>query len=271
MTTEVVQTIDSWGAHLVACSVVNQTGVLGSYGDQQHRFELASVTKLLSALAILVAVEEGTVSLEDPIGPPGATLRHLLCHSSGLDFETYQVLAPPGTRRIYSNSGYEVAAQHVADSAAMPFEQYLTEAVLNTLGMEATSLEGSAAKDAVSSAADLALFAQEMLAPTLIDPSTWKMATRPQFPELAGVVPGWGKYDPCHWGLGPEIRGQKDPHWTGHTAHPETFGHFGASGCFLWVDPVRNLACIALSNRAFGTWAVQIWPQFCDQIRGSFL
>ncbi len=271
MPAKIVQAIDSWGASNAVCSVVAETGLLSSHGDVQHRFEVASVTKLLTALAILVAVEEQTVSLADPAGPPGSTLKHLLCHSSGLGFETDQVLAAPGTKRIYSNLGYELAAEHLADCAGMPFGQYLSEAVLQTLGMHATSLEGSAAKDAVSTGADLSLLAAEMLTPTLISPTTWKTATEPQFPELAGVVPGWGRYEPCNWGLGPEIRGQKDPHWTGHTASSHTYGHFGASGCFLWVDPVHRLACIALTDRVFGSWAVQIWPEFCDQIRANFL
>jgi CubicO group peptidase (beta-lactamase class C family) len=267
---EILKSIDLWGADHAAAAVVGPSALLASHGDSARRFEVASLTKLFSALAVLVAVEEGTISLDDKVGPPGSTLKHLLCHSSGLGFDTDQVLVAPGVKRIYSNTGYELAAQHLAVQAEMRFEQYLAEAVLQPLGMNSTSLDGSAAKDAVSSCADLCLLAQEMLLPTLIDHSTWSLATQPQFPDLAGIVPGWGPYTPCPWGLGPEIRGKKDPHWTGHTASSETYGHFGASGCFLWVDPTRKLACVAVTDREFGSWAIQVWPGFCDQVRASF-
>ena len=271
LTSETLQSIDTWGAQHAAASVVGQRDVLASHGDSHRRFPVASVTKLISSLAILVAVEEGTVSLEDQAGPPGSTLRHLLSHSSGLSFETDDVAAAPGVKRIYSNRGYELAAEHLELRAEMPFAQYVSEAVLEPLGLLDTSLDGSAAKDAVSTSADLCLLAREMLSPTLLDSSTWITATQVQFPDMAGVVPGWGRYEPCPWGLGPELHGDKNPHWMGQTASAQTYGHFGASGCFFWVDPVRRLACIVLTDRDFGDWAINLWPGFCDQVRVSFL
>jgi CubicO group peptidase (beta-lactamase class C family) len=86
------------------------------------------------------------------------------------------------------------------------------------------------------------------------------------YPGLAGVLPGYGRQQPNDWGLGWEIRGSKDPHWTGATSSPETFGHFGRSGTFLWVDPEAGLACLALTDRDFGDWAIQAWPAFIDQV-----
>ncbi|HET9117498.1 MAG TPA: hypothetical protein VFN75_05390, partial [Pseudonocardiaceae bacterium] len=47
---------------------------------------------------------------------------------------------------------------------------------------------------------------------------------------------------------------------------PETFGHFGQSGTFLWVDPVVGAACIALTDRDFGPWARDAWPRFSDAV-----
>ena len=41
---------------------------------------------------------------------------------------------------------------------------------------------------------------------------------------------------------------------------PRTFGHFGGSGTFLWVDPDRGIACAALTTREFGDWAKEAWP-----------
>ena len=82
------------------------------------------------------------------------------------------------------------------------------------------------------------------------------------FPGLPGVVPGVGQLDPCDWGLGFEIRGDKSPHWMSDANSPATFGHFGGSGRFLWVDPVADLALVALTDRDFGPWALEAWPPF---------
>jgi CubicO group peptidase (beta-lactamase class C family) len=74
------------------------------------------------------------------------------------------------------------------------------------------------------------------------------------------VLPGFGSADPNLWGLGFEIRGNKNPHWTGTRLDPTTFGHFGGSGSFLWVDPTRQLVGASLSSEAFGPWAIDAWP-----------
>ena len=58
-----------------------------SVGDPHSSFPLASVTKPLSAAALWLAVEEGTVNWDDHVGPPGSTLAHLLAHASGLPLE----------------------------------------------------------------------------------------------------------------------------------------------------------------------------------------
>ncbi|MGH3518050.1 MAG: serine hydrolase, partial [Haloechinothrix sp.] len=68
------------------------------------------------------------------------------------------------------------------------------------------------------------------------------------------------------WGLGFEIRDHKSPHWTGSTGSPATFGHFGQSGTFLWIDPDAKIGCIALTDRDFGPWAAEVWPQFADAV-----
>ncbi|HEX7443763.1 MAG TPA: serine hydrolase, partial [Acidimicrobiales bacterium] len=59
-------------------------GPVASVGPRDRALPWASVTKLATALAVLVAVEEGTVDLDQPAGPPGSTVRHLLAHASGL-------------------------------------------------------------------------------------------------------------------------------------------------------------------------------------------
>lgn len=225
------------------------------------------MTKVLTALAALVAVEEETVALDDPAGPRGSTVRHLLAHASGLGVDQGDPpAAAPGQRRVYSNAGFEVLADLIASRSETTFADYLTEAVLAPLAMEATSLDGSPAHGAVTTAADLARLGVELLAPTLVTPDTLAMATTAVFPTLAGVLPGYGWQDPNPWGLGLEIKGAKAPHWTGAANAPSTFGHFGRSGCFLWVDPSAGMACIALADRPFGPWAVKAWPDLSDAV-----
>ncbi len=103
-------------------------------------------------------------------------------------------------------------------------------------------------------------FAAELLNPVLVSPQIFDEATRVQFPRLNGIVPGYGMFKPNDWGLGFELRGEKNPHWTGTGNSPRTFGHFGQSGTFLWVDPEIDTACVILTNRAFGEWAKHCGP-----------
>ena len=265
----VLDQVADWPVENAAAAVVGPGGVLGEHGDTARMFRLASVTKPLAALAILVAVEEEAVALDDPADEavvPGATLRHLLAHASGLAPERPMRAAPVGTRRIYSNVGIERAGRLVADATGIGFAAYLDEA-LEPLGLSGTSLPGSPARDGVSTVADLARVAQELLAPTgLLAATTLADATSVQFPGLRGVLPGFGAQDPNDWGLGFEIRGTKSPHWTGSANSPRTYGHFGQSGTMFWVDPDAELALIALADRDFGPWAAQAWPQLADAV-----
>lgn len=260
-----LEQIGDWPVgHAAAAGVTRQA--VATEGDDQRVYFLASVTKPLVAYAVLVALEEGAVELDQPAGPPGATVRHLLAHTAGLAFGSETVLARPGTRRLYSSAGFEVLGRFVAEQTGIEFPQYLREAVFEPLGMRASVLTGSAGHGAQSSLADLTKFALELLSPTLVSRQTLAEATAVQFPGVDGVLPGYGSQRPNDWGLGFEIRGHKTPHWTGTTNSPETFGHFGQSGTFLWLDPPRKLACIALSDKAFGDWAKSRWPALSDAV-----
>jgi CubicO group peptidase (beta-lactamase class C family) len=230
----------------------------------------ASITKLLTALATLVAVEEGIISLDDAAGPPKATVRHLLAHASGLPMDGTKPAMAPGTRRIYSNTGFEVLADTVADRAEMDFAAYLAGAVLQPLAMAETELDGSPASGAVGPLTDLLALGRELLAPTLIAATTLAEATSVAFAHLTGVLPGFGHQDPNDWGLGFELRDHKHPHWTGATNSPATFGHFGRSGGFVWVDPEARLACASLADRDFGPWAAEAWPRLSDAVIAEF-
>ncbi|NLU82826.1 beta-lactamase family protein [Rhodococcus sp. HNM0569] len=252
--------------HAAAVVVADDGSVLGRYGDTTRVFDLASVTKLLAAYGVLVAVEEGAVELDQPAGPPGSTVRHLLAHASGLDFAEHRVRAEPATKRIYSSAGYEVLASFVEAESGIDFPEYLRDGVFAPLGMASAVLDGSAGHGARACVDDLAAFAAELFAPRLLAPETLREATTLQFPGLNGILPGYGMQKPNDWGLGFELRAHKTPHWTGEHNSPGTFGHFGQSGTFLWVDPDARVATLVLTDRAFGDWAKPLWRDVSDAV-----
>jgi CubicO group peptidase (beta-lactamase class C family) len=258
-----LEQVARWPVGTAAVAVVDAGGVRAAVGPDDARLHWASVTKLVSSLACWVAVEEGTLAFDRPAGPPGATVAHLLAHASGLDFASDAVLAAPGTRRNYSKRGFEVLAEELARSGGMPFVEYAAAGVLDPLGMSGTSFDDDPSAPAAGLTGDLrdlVRLAGELLAPRLVSPATLRTVTAVAFPGLDGVLPGFGRQSPNDWGLGIELRGSKRPHWTAPGADPRTFGHFGRSGGFVWVDPVANLACCCLTDRPFGPWAAEAWP-----------
>src|SRR5438270_8544383 len=257
--------VDSWGARTAAAGVVRAGDEVGVHGPRDAVLRWASVTKLLTGLATLVAAEEGTVDLDEPAGPEGSTVRHLLAHAAGLPFEAGPPISRVGRRRTYSNAGFEALAEHVARRAEMPFDEYLLGAVLRPLGL-AAELRGSPASGLHGSLDDLLLLASELQRPQLIAAETLAEATTVQFPGLSGVVPGLGRMDPNDWGLGFELRDAKSPHWTGAHNSPATFGHFGGSGTFVWVDPNADTALACLTDLDFGPWALEAWPRLSDAV-----
>lgn len=259
--------VDSWDVPLRAVAAIDPGMVVTSHGDVSQRTRIASVSKPLFAYGVLIAIEEGLFGLDDPLGPYGSTVRHLLAHASGLPFVAADPnRTVPGTRRVYSNAGFDLLGRHLAERAGMSCADYLRVGVFEPLGMNSTSLEGSVARDVWSTVNDLSRFACELLKPTLVDRSSLVEAVSVQFPDLAGVLPDFGMHRPCPWGLGFEIRGYKRPHWTGSTNSETTFGHFGATGSFLWVDPARDVALICLTDRQFGDWAKALWPALSDAV-----
>ena len=280
----VLDAVADWPVAHASAAVVGRAGVLTTYGDLTHPFRLASLTKPLTALAALVAVEEEALSLDAALPAlagvpaelaaelPTATLRHLLSHSSGIAADRRQRMADPGTRRIYSNAGMEVVGDCVAAATEIPFAQYLAEAVFAPLGLTSTTLDGSPAHAGVSTVGDYSLLVAELLAPAgrLLHPSTLAAAATVQFPGLRGVLPGYGGQEHNDWGLGFEIRADKQPHWTSPRNSPATYGHFGQSGTMFWIDPVAGLGLVALADSPFGPWAVEAWPALSSAVLAAY-
>jgi CubicO group peptidase (beta-lactamase class C family) len=277
MTPELDWPVGRGGAAVVSPSAVETAFLGGATGGDE--FEVASVTKLMTSLAALAAVSSGRIGLDDPVlqaadRPETITLRHLLAHAGGYPFEPPGRPRPPEQRRIYSNVGFRLLAEAVADAAGTTFASWLSTSVLDPLEMTATRLvhrngtDEDPAAGAASTLDDLVRLAGCLLergAP-VIGPDLFAEATTVQFPGLAGLVPGVGRFDPCDWGLGFELHDGKRPHWMGDRRSPAAFGHFGATGCFLWVDPDAGLAAAAVTDRSFddGKWAMATWPAWSD-------
>ena len=257
--------IDAWEVPFAAVGVTRADAVVATNGDAGRVVRLASVSKPIAALATLVAAEEGVLDLDEPAGPPGSTVRHLLAHASGLPFEGEVPIARPGRRRIYSNEGFRLLGEHVATRAEMPFAEYVRAAVVEplTIALDPSGHPGAGMQASLDT---VLAIGRELLAPRLIAQETRDEMVSVQFPGLDGVLPDFGRFTPLDWGLGVELKGTKHGHWSGELTSPRTFGHFGGSGTFLWVDPDRRLACAALTTREFGDWAKEAWPRLSDAV-----
>ncbi len=131
-------------------------------------FRLASVSKTFTGMAVMMLMEKGKLSYDDPLSkyfpqfPPYAakiTIRHLLTHTSGIanyvkegveiegltNREVVTLLskekAPnfvPGSRYEYSNSGYILLAEIVAKVSGKPYHTFVRETIFTPLGMKDT-------------------------------------------------------------------------------------------------------------------------------------
>lgn len=264
--------VEGFGGANVATALVGPDGLIVAHGDPDRRYRWASITKLVTGYAVLTAVDDGQIDLDEAApgpAPTGATIRHLLSHSSGLAFDGDMVQGRPGTRRIYSNTGFDLLGSLLAARDGVPVEAALRARVLAPLGMDRTVLLERPSQGLHGPLHDLTRLAGELLRPTLVGADLFETATDVVFEALPGVLPGVGKFDVLDWGLAFELRDGKSPHWTGTRNSTATFGHFGGSGTFLWVDPVLDRALVCLTDRDFGSWALAAWPPFSDAVIGA--
>lgn len=205
--------VADWPVDRVAVGVTDADRMLGLAGDPRRVTAVASVSKLLVGFAALVAWEEETIDLDEPAGPEGSTVRHLLAHASGLAFHDDRQLARPGTRRICSNAGIDRFSEHLAAKAGMDFADYLQQAVLDPLGMTATVLKGPPFHGIWSNVTRRRVVRPQPVGADLRDP-------RRQTPPLDG--------------------------WAELSGHLRSFRR---GGMFLWVDPEAGWATVCLTDR----------------------
>ena len=236
---------------------------LGSAGDLDERRAWASVSKMAVAMAFGVEFDWGLHRYGESLGPRGATLADLLSHSSGLGLEESDPVNPVGAKRVYSNYGIDLAVSLVVGDNSP--STWLASRVFSALGLSATSLEGRPAAGVVGSTNDLATLGLAWLRPDVVSRDTRNLMITPYAPTLAGVVPGFGRFAPCPWGLGPEIRGDKR-HWMGEWP-ADSFGHFGQSGALMLLNAREGIGVVATSTQPFGPWAVSLWPEWTSEMR----
>ena len=232
-------------------------------GMRSRVFRWASITKPVTALAALVAAEEGTIDLDEPAGPPGSTIRHLLSHASGLPVQRGPADREAGTRRIYSNAGIEVAAERIAAHAEMPFSEYLSKAVLKPLGMRPSC--AARRRGLHGTLDDLAALVRELFAPTLVAP-------RPSPRRRASssrASPASSRSRPLRpQRLGTRLRAEgreaaallRDADLTAHLRP------LGWKRHVLLGRPGAEPGARALTDLEFGDWAKEAWPVFSDAV-----
>ena len=260
-----------------AVHVIGPDNSAKTYGLAKERYKWASVSKLLAMHVFADAIVSGFISLDDQIDHPNidnsVTLADLLSHSSGIKPELESPIEPC-TKRIYSNIAFDIAEQHLIKKLGPGFEGQSVGSLFND-GFKhdlnsSIEFSGSCAFTANGTFDDLILFLNEIRNPKLIDPSIFSLLTSPHNDGLPGILPGWGHQENNTWGIGYEIKGNKDPHWMGSLASEKSYGHFGMAGTFIFHDPVNNISVALQSAKDFGPWAKHIWPPLCKEIYNLF-
>jgi CubicO group peptidase (beta-lactamase class C family) len=262
--------VDGWpeGSAAVAFRLdAGRARVVASAGDLDERRPWASVSKMAVALALGVEHDWGHHDFTESVGPRGATIANLLSHSAGLGLEEGDRMVEIATKRVYSNFGVDHAVAAVVGDYD-PAE-WLDERVFRALGMVRTRLEGRAAAGVVGPTSEMMSLALAWLRPEGISVATRDRMITPYLAHLDGVVPGFGRFAPCPWGLGPEIQGEKR-HWMGDWPS-ESFGHFGISGALMLLNAREAIGVVATSTEPFGPWAVARWPEWSSDVRRRVL
>ena len=220
-----------------------------------------SVTKLATAVAVLVAAEEGIVDLDEPAGPPGSTLRHLLAHASGLPFEGDAADRAAGRAADLLEHG--LRARRGARRASAPrCRSPRTSSTCGASRSRARRRRASRRRSRRCSSSRASCSSRRGSRPR-------RSPRRPpsQFPGLEGVLPGFGRVAAERLGARLRAAGREAPALDGRRAtRRRRSGTSAASGTFLWVDPEARLALACLTDLDFGRWAKEAWPRLADAV-----
>ena len=181
-------------------------------------------------------------------------------------------MAKPGTRRIYSNAGFDVLGDHLAAVTGIACADYLRQALCEPLGPGRDRAGRPAApgrrvqRRRPRAGRGRAAAPRPAAAPEHRGRAGHRAVPR----AVRGACPGSAGRPHNDWGLGFEIRDSKSPHWTGSGNAPTTYGHFGRSGTFLWVDPVARLGLVVLTDTEFEQWAKDAWPPLADAVLRAY-
>jgi CubicO group peptidase (beta-lactamase class C family) len=250
-------------------AVIDPHDKLHIAGSKDGPFAWASITKVLTAYVFADAVADGVIAFEDETTIPGITFADLLSHASGIRAGD-EASIEPRTKRIYTNEAYDIAERELINALGAGFED-VTVAQLFADGISQAwdstiVMRDSCAHSAFGTFDDLVILLREMRQPRVVDPAIHAQLTQPYLPNLSGVVPGWGHFTHCVWGIGYEIHAEKKDHWMGTLLSPESFGHFGMSGSFVVHDPIQNISIACSSRKDFGPWAKKVWPALVDEL-----
>ncbi|MBP9116145.1 MAG: beta-lactamase family protein [Acidimicrobiia bacterium] len=254
------------------------------YGDIDDVYELASVTKLITANVVSNLVEDNFFNFDDVIDgidylKHQVRLIDLLSHTSGLSLNGEVPQIEPRQKRLYSNLAFETLNTFVVNKLENEFgirsiNELFNDGLKHVLTAKKNNyidFYGAKASGARANLGAIVALVQEMRSPVFVSPQMQQKMRTIFLPELRGVLPGWGNYKHCAFGTGYEIKFDKSPHWMGTKSSPNTFGHFGQAGVFVLHDPDVNISIVALGHKEIGTWSTDLWPKFVDEIFQNFI
>ena len=156
---DVLARADDWPVDTVAVGATRPDATVATHGPTDRVFRWASVTKVLTAWTTLVAVQDGHLHLDEPAGPEGSTVRHLLAMTSGLtDSESYKIPAgidpyaylsllpvdrTPGTRWHYDTQVYRLLFPVLEAATGEPLQAYTDSRLSRPLGLTSLAWGGA--------------------------------------------------------------------------------------------------------------------------------
>ena len=260
--------------------IIDSAGNEYIYGDKNKVYELASITKLFSAITICETAAAGFIDLDEVVKDSRFNyeetyLKDLISHAGGISFKGEIPQIKPRTKRIYSNLGFEIAGNYLSNKISKEFGETTfidifnqgLKTILTRQQDSILDLYGSCAFASRGNLLAIGQLLREMREPTFIDGQAHKTMITTYLEGLSGVIPGWGRSENCGFGYGYEIKEDKFPHWMGTKSSAQTFGHFG---CFVLHDPIENISIAALGDKPFELWAKKAWPVYVDEIFETF-